>query len=152
MDPLTIKSLPKGTKVLIPLITPVIKQVDCSNDCIFPHHCVNGSLQVKAICFVQYYIPISHAQLFIIDIAIAVMHIVSLVPEDNIHTGTNYHLFGTQGSLTLYIAIAFYLNTSFLFSFICFTLQVLRGRGTRGGGRRHQPQRLVTATTGRRGE
>ena len=42
--------------------------------------------------------------------------------------------FGTRDSLTLDIAIAFYLITDFFFYFLYFSLYAILGRGTRGRG------------------
>ena len=53
-DPTPIKSLPEGKNVLPSLISPSIKEVDCSDAWIFvARHCKNGSSQIKGIDFDQ---------------------------------------------------------------------------------------------------
>ena len=71
-----------------------------------------------------------------------------LVPDDTVQIVTNCLPFGTWGSLNLDIAIAIYLITDFFLSFLYFTLNFLRGRGSSGRGWDSRPQRLETATTG----
>ena len=70
-----IKYLPNGTKFLFSLIAPSIKEVNCSDECKFvAHHCENGSSKIQGIDFYQSYIPVAHADNFIINIDIAAMH------------------------------------------------------------------------------
>ena len=53
-DPIPIKSLPGGTKVLRSLIAPIIKEGDCSDAWKFvARHCANGSSHIKGIDFDQ---------------------------------------------------------------------------------------------------
>ena len=74
-DPIPIKSLPEGTKVLHSLIAPIIKEGDCYDAWKFvAHHCANGSSQIKGIGFDQSYSPVAHSDSFIINISIAAMH------------------------------------------------------------------------------
>ena len=74
-DTTPIKSLPEGTKVLCSLIAPSIKGGDCSDAWKFVvRHCADGSYQIKGIDFDQSYIPIAHAESFIINIDNAYMH------------------------------------------------------------------------------
>ena len=56
---------------------------------------------------------------------------LGMVTDNNLHKGT---MFGTWVSLTLDITISLYSITPFLFCFLYFTLQVIRGRGTSGRG------------------
>ena len=77
-DPIPIKSLPKGKKLLRSLISPSIKEGDCSNACKFvARHCANGSSHIKGIDFDQSYSPVAHAESFRINITIASMHILT---------------------------------------------------------------------------
>ena len=74
-DPIPIKYLPYGKKVLRSFIAPSIKQVDCSDEWKFTtHHCVNGSSHIQGIDIDQSYIPLSNSYSFIINIAISYMH------------------------------------------------------------------------------
>ena len=73
--PISIKSLPEGTKVLNSLIDPSIKEGDCSDAWKFvKHHCSNGSYRIKGIDFDQSYIPVAHANSIRINIDIAAMY------------------------------------------------------------------------------
>ena len=68
-----IKSL--GGKVLQSIISPSIKEAENSYSCkVVARHFANGSSQVKGIEFDQSYIPVSHADSFIINIDIAAIH------------------------------------------------------------------------------
>ena len=76
--PIPIKSLPEGTKLLRSLIAPSIKEGECSDAWKFvTRHCANGSYQIKGIDFDESYSPVAHADSFIINIAIASMHILT---------------------------------------------------------------------------
>ena len=56
-----------------------------------------------------------------------------LVPDDTVHKGNNCSPFGTQGILTVDIAIVFYTITPFSFFFALFVLHVYpQGRKLRG--------------------
>ena len=60
-DPITIKSLPEGTKVLHSLIAPSIKEGDCYDAReVVTRHCANGIYQIKVIDFNQSYSPVAH--------------------------------------------------------------------------------------------
>ena len=53
-DPIPIKSLPEGTKFLRSIISPSIKEGDCSDACKFvAHPFTNGSSRIKVIYFDQ---------------------------------------------------------------------------------------------------
>ena len=74
-DPIPIKSLPEGTKLLCSLIDLSIKGCDCSNAWKFvASHCANGSSQIKGIDFDQYYSLVAHYDSFRINISIVAMH------------------------------------------------------------------------------
>ena len=74
-DPTPIKSLPKVKKVLCSLITPSIKEGECSDAWKFVvRHCENRTSHIKGIDFYQYYSPVAHADSFRINISIAIMH------------------------------------------------------------------------------
>ena len=54
LDPITIKSLPEGTKVLCSRNAPNIKGGECSDAWKkFALHCANGSSHIKGIYFDQ---------------------------------------------------------------------------------------------------
>ena len=77
-DPITIKSLPEGTKVLSSLVAPIIKEGDCSDAWKkFSRQCTNGSYQIKGIDFDQSYSLVAHDDSFIINVAVASMHIIT---------------------------------------------------------------------------
>ena len=78
LTPIPIKSLPEGKKFLFSLIDPSIKEGDCSYACKFVAcHCENGSSQIKGVDFYQSYSPVAFSDLFIINISIAAMHILT---------------------------------------------------------------------------
>ena len=75
LDPIPIKSLPDGTKVLHLLIATGIKEGNCSDSCKFvARHCANGSFQIQDIYFDRSYSPVAHDDSFIINISIAAMY------------------------------------------------------------------------------
>ena len=75
MDPISIKDLPDGTKVLLELIDLGIKEGECSDACkLVALHCAYGSSQIQGIDFDKYYSPVAHADSFRINIAIADMN------------------------------------------------------------------------------
>ena len=78
MDPITIKHLPDATKVIHSIIYTVTKEVDFSYAWkLVSQHFTNGSFQKQGIGFDQYYIPLAHADLLRINIAIADMNIIT---------------------------------------------------------------------------
>ena len=82
-DPIPIKPLPEGTKVLCSLISPSIKEVDCSDawKCV-TRHCANVSSHIKGIDFDQSYSPVAHAYSFRINISIESMHRLTAIILD----------------------------------------------------------------------
>ena len=92
MDPIPIKSLYEGTKVLCSLIDTIIKKGDCFDAWEFvAHNCANGSFQIQGINFDQYYIPDSYDDSFRINIAIVDTNIVtaSILDVSNAFQNTN---------------------------------------------------------------
>ena len=67
-----------------------------------------------------------------------------MVPEKNLNKGNT-------GQLNLVCFHSSLLNYCFFFSFIYFTLQVIRGRGTSGRVWGRRPQQLATSTMGHGG-
>ena len=89
-DKLPTKYLPKGTKVLIYLIAPVIKRGSWSNFYPFTGHCANGSSQVQGVDFDKYYIPVVYVDPFSINVAISEIHrIYGKVYTPVVISGTN---------------------------------------------------------------
>ena len=82
-DPIPIKSLPEGTKVLHSLIDTSIKKGDCYDACIFvSHHYANRSYHIQVIGFYKSYSPVEHADSLIINISIADMHRITTIIFD----------------------------------------------------------------------
>ena len=74
-DPIPIKSIPEGTKLLSSLIATRINEGDCSDARKFVAlQCENGSSHIKGVDFDQSYSPVAHADLFRINISITDMH------------------------------------------------------------------------------
>ena len=70
-----IKSLSEGTKFLHSLISPGIKEGDCSDAWIFfARHCVNDSSQIQDFGFDKSYSSVAHAYSFRLTTYIAAMH------------------------------------------------------------------------------
>ena len=60
-SPIPIKSIPEGKKVIHSLISPSIKEGDCSDAWKFvAHHCANGSYKIKGIGFDKSYSTGTH--------------------------------------------------------------------------------------------
>ena len=75
---------------------PSIKKGDCSDAWKFvSHHCANRSSQIKGIGFDQSYSPVAHSDLFIINIAIADMHklTVNILDVSNEFQNTNIPIY-----------------------------------------------------------
>ena len=92
-DPIPIKYLPEGEKVLRSLIAPSIQECDCSDAWKFVAlHCANGSSHIKGIDIDQSYIPVAHTESFRINIAIAYMHRLTAMILDvsNAFNNTNF--------------------------------------------------------------
>ena len=74
-DPIPIKSVTEGTKFLPLIISLSINEYDCAGAWKFVAcHYANGGYKIKGIDFDQYYIPVAHADLFIINISIVGMN------------------------------------------------------------------------------
>ena len=75
MDPIPIKSLPEGTKVLYSLIDTGTKEDNCSDACkLVAQKCINGSFQIQGIEFDEFYSPLAHSDSFRINISISDNH------------------------------------------------------------------------------
>ena len=90
MDPISIKSLPEGEKVLHSIIAPSIKEGDCSYEWKFvAHHGANGISKIKGIDFDQSYSTVGHYDSFRINISIAAMNRLTARVLDFSHSFQN---------------------------------------------------------------
>ena len=81
--PIPIKYLPGGTKFLCSLISPSIKECDCSDAWKkISRHCENEISRIKGIGFDISYSPVAHAESFRINVSIEDMHRLTAVILD----------------------------------------------------------------------
>ena len=74
-DPMPIKFLPDGIKVLCSLIASSVKEGNCSNSWEFlENHCATGSSQIQCINFDQSYSPVAYYYPLRINVSIMDMH------------------------------------------------------------------------------
>ena len=78
LAPIPIKYLPEGTTFLRSLISPSIKEGNCSDAWkVFAHHCSNGSYQIQGTDVDHSYSPMAHAEYIRINISITDMNILT---------------------------------------------------------------------------